>query len=267
MKKVINNEQIFVESKSLRENYIDNFDILDKLKAILYLTNDMVVNVEMVANYYEVTNKAINTVIERNREELEDDGVMVLKGEALKEFKNTIEGLPQPEDNTNIVQINKDKLLTSPSMTILTRRAMLRIGMLLTTSSVAVKVRNYLLNLEENSTLEQKKWAIQREASKIDRKRMTTAIKDYIPETPNKKFAYPNYTNMIYKVIFRKDAKTIRLERGIEKDSELTRDKFTIDELSKVDEAETIVTALITLGFSYDYIKEQLEKKYMKKIS
>lgn len=34
MKKVINSEKFFVESQSLREEYIDKVDILDKIKAI-----------------------------------------------------------------------------------------------------------------------------------------------------------------------------------------------------------------------------------------
>lgn len=259
MKKVINNEQIFTESKLLREEYVDRFDVLDKIKIIPYLTNDLVLSVEQVANFYEVSNKSIQTVVDRNREEFEGDGVIVLKGEELKEFKQKLTDL-HGEDQLPIGK-------RTANLMIMTKRAMLRIGMLLTASSVAVKVRNYLLNLEENSTVEQKKWAMQREVGKIDRKRMTTAIKDYLPESPNKKFAYPNYTNMIYKVLFGKDAKTIRLERGLEKDSELTRDKFTEQELKAVDECETIITALVTLGFSYDYIKEQLGKKYKKLLS
>lgn len=267
MKKVINNEKVFVESQSLREDYIDKVDVIDKIKAILYLNQNMVVNVEMVANYYEVTNKAINTIIDRHRTELEEDGIMVLKGQDLKEFKTKI-CYPQSED-TKTYEVNVDyaKLNKTTSMTILTKRAMLRIGMLLTTSDVAVKVRSYLLNLEENSTLEQKKWAIQREVGKIDRKRMTTAIKDYIPESKNKRFAYPTYTNMVYNILFGKDAKTIRAEKGLVKDSELTRDNFNENELKSIDECETIITALLTLGFNYQYIKEQLENKYKKMIS
>lgn len=260
MKKVIENEQVFLESKTLREGFVDNVDIIDKIKSIAYISNDLVVNVEMVADYYEVSKKAINTIIERNREELEEDGVMVLKGRELKEFKSNI-GYPQSEEDLKDVNPNSKSIQTSPTMTILTRRAMLRIGMLLTTSCVAIKVRSYLLNCEENSTDEQKRWAMQREIGKIDRKRMTSAIGKYFPEGKSKRFAYPNYTNMIYKVLFGKDAKAMRNERGFDKNDKL-RDSFTGKELELVDEAETIVTALVTLGFGYDYIKGQLEQKY-----
>lgn len=259
MKKSVTNntsrEVVLTESKTMREEYIKDeyFDILDKIKAIPYLTKDMVVSVEQVANYYEVTKKAIETVILRNRSELEDDGIIVLKGEELKELKEEV----------CVLHSEGDKIISNKvhSLTILTKRAMLRIGMLLTTSMVAKEVRTHLLNCEEQVSQEKQKWLAQREAGKIDRKRMTTAISSYIPEGKNKRFAYPNYTNMIYKILFGKDAKKLREERGFNKNDSL-RDSFKGEELKIVDEAETIVTALVTLGFGYDYIKNQLEIKY-----
>jgi len=253
-------EVVLTESKSMREGYIENeqyYDILDKIKAIPYMTKDTVVSVEQVANYYEVTKKAIETVISRHRDEIESDGHMTLKGDELKEFKNKI-CLLHGEGN---------KLISNKTQTfsILTKRAMLRIGMLLTSSPIAKEVRTYLLNCEEQTSQEQQIWIAKRQAGIIDRKRMTTAIANYIPEGKNKRFAYPNYTNMIYKVLFSKDAKIMREERGFTKNDAL-RDSFTGEELSKVDESETIVTALVTLGFSFDYIKEQLQNKYIKQL-
>lgn len=252
-------EAILTESKTMREEYIKDeyFDILDKIKAIPYMTKDMVVSVEQVANYYEVTKKAINTIIERHRDELESDGIMVLKGEDLKEFKQQVWYLHG--EDTKIIP-NKTTVLT-----ILTKRAMLRIGMLLTTSPIAKQVRNYLLDSEETLTEKQKKWIAKREAGIIDRKRMTTAIANYVSDSPHKKFAYPNYTNLIYKCIFGKSAKQMREERGFSK-NEALRDSFKGEELQMVDEAETIVTAFVTLGFGYDYIKSQLMKKFNKAI-
>lgn len=219
---------------------------------IPYLTNDMVVSIEQVANYYEITKKAIETIVKRHRDELEDDGIMVLKGEQLKDFNNKVCNLHGEGCKIN----NKTR-----AFTIMTKRAMLRIGMLLTTSSIAKEVRSYLLNLEEIATQEQKEWAIKREAGKIERKRMTTAIKDYIPDTPHKKFAYPNYTNMIYKILFNKKASELRKAKNVE-NNDLLRDSFKKEELKLVSEAETIVTGLIALGFEYNYIQEQLKNKY-----
>jgi hypothetical protein len=247
-----NQEQVLVESPTLRERYINNVDVLDKLKAVLYLTNDMVVTVEQVANYYEVSIKAIQTVIQRHRDELEDDGIYVLKDEKLEKLKQEICDLH-----------GEDYKISSKTraLTILSRRAFLRIGMLLTTSFVAKQVRNYLLNIEETSSEEQKKWALQREVGKIDRKRMTSAISKYIPESPKKKWAYPEYTNLVYSILFGKTAKELREIKKI-KTNDLLRDSFSKEELQLVDEAETIVTALVSLGFNKNYIEKQLNIKF-----
>lgn len=108
----------------------------------------------------------------------------------------------------------------------------------------------------------QKEWNLQREVSKIDRKRMTSSIQEYIPNV--KHFTYASYTDMVYKILFNTTAKQIRESRNINKKSDLTRDYLTQTELKLVDEAETIVTALTTLGFKYEYVKHQLTVKYGK---
>ena len=59
-------EVILTESKTMRKEYIDNeqnYDILDKIKAIPYLNDDMVLSVEQVSNYYEVSNEAIQPIM------------------------------------------------------------------------------------------------------------------------------------------------------------------------------------------------------------
>ena len=108
----------------------------------------------------------------------------------------------------------------------------------------------------------QKEWNLQREVGKVDRKRMTSSIQEYVPNA--KSITYADYTNMVYKILFNMTAKQIRESRNINKKSDLTRDYLTEPELKIVDEAETIVTALTALGFKQDYIKYQLEVKYGK---
>lgn len=111
----------------------------------------------------------------------------------------------------------------------------------------------------------QKEWNLQREVGKIDRKRMTDSIKINIPNA--KFYTYANYTDMVYGILFGQKAKEIRANRNINKKSQLTRDYLTEDELKLVDEAETIVTGLVALGFKYEYIKHQLQIKYTKSIT
>ena len=256
MKNQNDKELIYTESKTLRNETLNSisYDFLDKIKVIPYLTEDMVVTVQQAANYYECSMDTIKTLIKRNRDEFEDDGMTVLKGQELKNFKEDLG-----------VGSNEPNLAYASSLTLLTKRSLLRIGMLMTSNLLATKIRNYLLNIEEKTEIDRKSWAIQREVGIIERKRMTSAISRYIPEGKHKKFAYPNYTNMIYKIIFGCDAKTLREERKV-KTNDALRDSFSETELKKVEEVETIVTGLISMDFTYKQIEEMLKERFIKKI-
>lgn len=254
----------YIESKSVRNATLDSvdYDFLDKIKVIPYLTKDMVLTIDQVANYYEVTTEAISTVIKRNRNEFEADGLVTLKGEELKNFFKAID----KSEEFCKVQNEPNKMINKiRHITLLTKRSLLRMGMILTTSGIASEVRNYLLNIEERTNIEVKKWEIQREAGKIDRVRMTSAISKYVPETPHKRFAYPNYTNLVYRTIFHKDAKTMKEERGA-KDTESLRDMLSTDELEKVEEIETIITGLVSMEFTYKQIQEMINDRYTPKL-
>ena len=54
-----------------------------------------------------------------------------------------------------------------------------------------------------------------------------------ITDGPHKRFAYPNYTNMIYRILFGKPAKELEKEYGV-KPRESLRDYFTGEDLEKV---------------------------------
>jgi hypothetical protein len=256
MKNQNNSKEIaFTESQSLRNDAIEttNVDFLDRIKAVQYLNDSMVMSIDHVANYYETSKESVSTIIKRNRDEFESDGMQVLVGEELKDFKENLIG------SNELNKINR-------SLTLLQKRSLLRVGLIMTNNAVASKIRNYLLNLEEVATEEQKKWAIQREVGIIERKRLTSTISKYIPNTKHKKFAFPNYTNMIYRALFGCDAKSLREQRNV-KTNDALRDSFTEKELFLVEEAEGIVRALIALAFTYKQIEEQLQQKYIKQIS
>ncbi|MEV2909174.1 hypothetical protein ABNF65_11120 [Paenibacillus larvae] len=125
------NSSALIESKTLRESVIDRTEVLDKVKKLSMLPDDLHISAEMAANYYEVHEDAIEKVIRSNREELEADGLRVLKGERLSAFKAE-SGIKS----------------RAASFTIIPRRAVLRIGMLLRDSRVARSVRDHLLNVE-----------------------------------------------------------------------------------------------------------------------
>ncbi|MFJ9865422.1 restriction endonuclease [Streptomyces sp. NPDC101165] len=125
------NESALLESKTLRSSVLDRTDVLDRVKALSLLPDGMHVTTAMVAAYFEVTVKTLESVLEDHRSELEVSGYQVLTGKRLALFKGA-SGIQS----------------RSRALALFSRRAVLNIAMLLRDSEVARQVRVYLLDME-----------------------------------------------------------------------------------------------------------------------
>lgn len=238
------NLMVLVESRTMRDQHVYRDEILEKVKSVASLTDNFEMTLQMAADYYEVGFEAIKSLIKRNRNEFNEYAELrILKGKVLKEFKAQ-------------VQLEPD-LKTAPSLTLINRRGLLRIGMLLTESDVAKTVRNYLLNVEEVSTDEQKRWAVEREISKRERRQLTDAIQEFYSGTLKEGMEYATFTNLVYKVIFDMNATQLKALYELGKNEPL-RDSFTTEDLRKVVKAEKTISVLLLLGKDYSEIKSEL---------
>ena len=113
---------------------------------------------------------------------------------------------------------------------------------------------------------ERQQWQIERDKGVVIRHILTDTIKMKITESPNKRFAYPNYTNLIYRNLFGKTAKELESDYGV-KAKENLRDFFTGDDLSKVQSMEMLVSSLINCGWGYQQIKEFIQNEATKMIA
>lgn len=77
--------------------------------------------------------------------------------------------------------------------------------------------------------------------------------------------AYSTYTDLIYKSVFGKTAKQLRLDLNIG-NKENIRDYLTEEELLLVQNAEMLVSSLVGYGWGYVEIKEFLENKSVNKL-
>lgn len=125
--------QALVESQALRAQYLDRVDVLEKVKAIRFLSDDTHVDLPGVANYFEVGEEAIQSVVRRHREELENNGLKALKGADYAAFATV-----------NLTGANPK----ARSITLFARRAILNVGQMLTESPVAEAIREFLLDAE-----------------------------------------------------------------------------------------------------------------------
>jgi hypothetical protein len=239
------NELVLIESRTMRDQHVYRDSVLEKVKVIPKLPNTLEVTLQMAANYYEVSVETIRGVVKRHRDEFNDyDEMRLLKGKLLKEFK---EGLVH----------EVPELKTLPSLTLLNKRGLLRLGMLLTESEVAKSVRNYLLNIEEVSDADQKRWAVEREISKRERRMLTDHIKDFYKGTLKAGFEYSTFTNLVYKVLF--DSNKTQLMKFYELDkSDSLRDAFSTEDLRKIVKVERAISSLLLLGKDYQEIKTEL---------
>lgn len=105
---------------------------------------------------------------------------------------------------------------------------------------------------------ERQQWQIERDKGVVIRHILTDTIKMKIADSPNKKFAYPNYTKLIYKTMFGKTMKELQDQYGV-KGKESIRDYVTADELKQIESMEMLVSSLINCGWGYDQIKNFIQ--------
>ena len=113
---------------------------------------------------------------------------------------------------------------------------------------------------------ERQQWQIERDKGVIIRHILTDTIKMKIADSPHKRFAYPNYTKLIYKTLFGKTMKELQEEYGV-KPKESLRDYLTADQLKDVENMEMLVSSLINCGWGYDEIKTFIQQQSVKMIA
>jgi phage regulator Rha-like protein len=102
---------------------------------------------------------------------------------------------------------------------------------------------------------------IERVHGKEHRNSLTEAI-DKLPDSPHKSMKYKHFTDLVYKTLFEKSGKDLKLQFGIDKGGNL-KDYFDKVQLTKVAKLEQQVAALIDLGLDYKEIKAMIQKKYL----
>lgn len=140
-----NNAMEIIENRDMRDRMAGRVDVLDKVKALTLLPDDLYVTTKMAAEYYEVNHDVLRNLLNYHRDEFEADGVKLLTGKDVMEYKARIYAMNLSNENHSLKEV---KAIRS-HVKLIPRRALLRIGMLLRDSHVAKQVRSYLLNVEE----------------------------------------------------------------------------------------------------------------------
>lgn len=127
-------ESDFIDLKSLRDENINRVEVLDRVGTLAMMPGNEYATTKQIADFYQVETNTINSIILRNSEELSVDGFKTYKKAEVIELLNV-----------------HDEHLEIPNrgLRLCSKRAVLRIGMLLRDSEVARQVRTYLLDVEQ----------------------------------------------------------------------------------------------------------------------
>lgn len=132
-------EGVLLESPTLRASVAERTDALDRTKALSLLADGTHVTTRMVAGYFEVGLKAVESVVHDHRDELESNGYRVLTGAELASFK----------------EVSSLDKRVGRHLALFSRRTVLNVAMLLRDSVVARQVRTYLLDAEQRQSFPQ----------------------------------------------------------------------------------------------------------------
>lgn len=228
--------EVLVESRTMRSQYTDRFEVLDKAGSLSLLPDNTHATTEMVARFYEVPEDTLKAVVRRNREELGSNGYQVLRGDELKRFKTEVHPAPLFGNARSVALFN--------------RKAILNVGMLLTESDVARKVRAYLLSAEEMLTEEQRRqaWLRSRLNGIEARNSFTETLKIiYEMSETSKSFGIwaSTFTTMMTKTTLKIDHKEFQALKR--KGGGNARNAMTEDQLKRMDMAEQLVRSYAQL--------------------
>ncbi len=155
-----------ISDRNIRDKCVGHYEVLERVKELFLLPDTDLMSINQVAEYYEVSPQWIKDLYTQNKNEIDSDGTKMIKrnhydGSLLKttsvEKKQT--SVTYIFDNGQVVTINNRGLKA------FSRRAVLRIGMLLQQSDVARRVRDALLDIEEKASPEVKIEDIEEEQS------------------------------------------------------------------------------------------------------
>lgn len=156
-----------IENIEERNVLAEHLEVLEQVKELLLLPGTDCMTAKQVAEFYEVGIKAIQTLYEVHRNELELDGAQLVRQSAVLNLCNG--DLKKLRGKTIVIAKADGKTYEIPSrgLRLFPKRAVLRVGMLLRDSEVAREVRTQLLNIEENTISEIKIQSITEEQQLI----------------------------------------------------------------------------------------------------
>lgn len=146
-----------ISDRNMRDKCVGHYEVLERVKKLLLLPGTELMSIEQVADYYEVSTDHIKSLYGLNREEIDGDGTEMLpRGFYIGSVVNPTSVEQKQTSVTYTFENGQIVTINNRGLKAFSKRAVLRIGMILQQSIVARCVRDQLLNIEEKSSDEVK---------------------------------------------------------------------------------------------------------------
>lgn len=124
-------------------NNTTNYEVLDKVKPLPFISNTDLMTIHQVASYYEVPVEAIRSVYGSNKLDFLSDDIYIMK---CRDLICNSEYIAQPNGKYLVKLENGDSAIISKNQryTCFQRKSILRFALLLKDSNVAKEIRNLL---------------------------------------------------------------------------------------------------------------------------
>ncbi|WP_143322628.1 hypothetical protein [Clostridium sp. HBUAS56010] len=246
------NANELLESKELREKLVAKVEILEKVKKLLLIPGTESATINEVAEYYEVSVDVIKKVYQRHTNEINEDGIKILSAKELIGQNCPISQNVSKTQFKTLIKYEDGQVVDIPNrgIKVFPRRAILRIGMLLSGSKVAERIRTSLLDIEESAPKEMKVEAIETE------KEIINAVGAAIMSGDVEALAMATTKMMDYKNrhITKLEESKKALANGILEWEDRSRINFAVRKMAAY--------ARIPVGKAFNELYKQLKNKY-----
>lgn len=193
--------------KEAMENCIRNIEVLENVKEILTLGNTEFITVQMTADYFDTPLGTIKSLISEHNEELVENGLITLSGKELK--GKLVSWNIQPTNFRGYFEAEGQRFANNKN-TLISKRVLLNIGMLLRDSEVAKELRRRILDIVHDS--EQGKGSIETIENEInEEEKLTTELSRAILKGDMAKFM-----ELTTKINELKNKRIVELEEQVE---------------------------------------------------
>ncbi|MEH7464365.1 phage antirepressor KilAC domain-containing protein [Bacillus thuringiensis] len=205
-----------IDAKSKRDALAERIEVLEKVKTLVLLPNIEMVTARQIAEFYEVPLKTVQKTYSRYRKEIQSDGYMSTTGKKLvvDNMSTTYYNEQSGYYDVSLADGSTTRLSMS-NIGLYSIRSVLRFGMLLRDSKVAVEVRTQLLNIRDNADMTTRTKAVDAELLELREKaaRYDAIVGDLPAEVTQ------SYETIISYVKGQKEAADAKMKEFVEDES------------------------------------------------